>query len=418
MDGNAPQLLSISAFARRVGLAPSALRFYDDCGVLPPAHVDGASGYRFYQPEQEKRAVLLRELREADVPLPDVAVVLDGPREQAQRVLHAHLRRMLDRTERGRSAIEEILRSLPVTGSHAEARVGGAELASAIRQVVPATTSDEGFPVLGCVLVELGDGEVRLVATDRYRLSIRVLRSAAMHGDPRQILVRAADLVEIGPWAARNAEVTVEVDGGTARLRGAGECRVLPLFEGRFPSYREALSVLGPPEHRMIVDRLAFRDALLSRGDTSYVTVATAGDGLAVTIATAGDGPAARAGTGGPDPATSGGAATDGPAVCADTGEPGPATPGAAADGTGSTVADTNGTVSTVADTMRLAAICSGPPLRIAFDPATLIPALEAGVGPDVLLEVSTTTHPVIVRSADQGSFTTLVMPVATLSLG
>ncbi|MGW3361485.1 DNA polymerase III subunit beta family protein [Streptosporangium canum] len=386
MDGNAPQLLSISAFARRVGLAPSALRFYDDCGVLPPAHVDGASGYRFYQPEQEKRAVLLRELREADVPLPDVAVVLDGPREQAQRVLHAHLRRMLDRTERGRSAIEEILRSLPATGSHAEARVGGAELASAIRQVVPATSSDEDFPVLGCVLVELGDGEVRLVATDRYRLSIRVLHPAAMHGDPRQILVRAADLVEIGPWAARNTEVTVEVDGGAARLRGAGECRVLPLFEDRFPSYREALSALGPPEYRVIVDRLAFRDALLSRGDTSYVTVATAEDGLAVTIATAGDGPAARAGTGDPAPAAS----------------------GAAADGT----------VSTASDTIRLEAICSGPPLRIAFDPATLIPALEAGVGPDVLLEVSTATHPVIVRSADQGSFTTLVMPVAPLSLG
>lgn len=409
MDGNAPQLLSISAFARRVGLAPSALRFYGDCGVLPPAHVDGTSGYRFYRPEQERRAVLLRELREADVPLPDVAVVLDGPREQAQRVLHAHLRRMLDKTERGRSAIEEILRSLPVTGAHAEARVGGAELASAIRQVVPATASDEDFPVLGCVLVELGDGEVRLVATDRYRLSIRVLHPAAMHGDPCQILVRAADLVEIGPWAARNAEVTVEVDGGAARLRGAGECRVLTLFEDRFPSYREALSALGPPEHRVIVDRLALRDALLSRGDTSYVTVATAGDGLAVTIATAGDGPAARDGTGGPDPATPGGAVAGRSAACAGTGG-GPVS-GTAAGGTASTASDAPGTV-------RLGAICSGPPLRIAFDPATLIPALEAGVGPDVLLEVSTATHPVIVRSADQGSFTTLVMPVAPLSLG
>ena len=200
----------------------------------------------------------------------------------------------------------------------------------------------------------------------------------------------------------------VEVDGGAARLRGAGECRVLTLFEDRFPSYREALSALGPPEYRMIVDRLAFRDALLSRGDTSYVTIATAGDGLAVTIATAGEGPAARAGTGGPGPAVPGGAATGGSAVCAGMDGPGPAGTGAAADGT----------VPTASDAIRLEAICSGPPLRIAFDPATLIPALEAGVGPDVLLEVSTATQPVIVRSADQGSFTTLVMPVAPLSLG
>ncbi|WP_435848027.1 MerR family DNA-binding transcriptional regulator [Streptomyces decoyicus] len=40
------ELLTIGAFARRVGLAPSALRFYDDCGVLRPARVDAVTGYR------------------------------------------------------------------------------------------------------------------------------------------------------------------------------------------------------------------------------------------------------------------------------------------------------------------------------------------------------------------------------------
>ncbi|MFF8322986.1 MerR family transcriptional regulator [Streptomyces bobili] len=52
MDGTT-ELLSISAFARRVGLAPSALRFYDDCRVLRPAWVDGTTGYRFYSTAQE-----------------------------------------------------------------------------------------------------------------------------------------------------------------------------------------------------------------------------------------------------------------------------------------------------------------------------------------------------------------------------
>ncbi|MFG2826586.1 MerR family DNA-binding transcriptional regulator [Streptomyces sp. NPDC048434] len=40
------ELLTIGTFARRVGLAPSALRFYDDCGVLRPARVDAVTGYR------------------------------------------------------------------------------------------------------------------------------------------------------------------------------------------------------------------------------------------------------------------------------------------------------------------------------------------------------------------------------------
>nr|WP_308402584.1 MerR family transcriptional regulator [Streptomyces sp. TBY4] len=50
---------------RRVGLAPSALRFYDDCRVLRPAWVDGTTGYRFYSPAQEAPTAVLRSLREA-----------------------------------------------------------------------------------------------------------------------------------------------------------------------------------------------------------------------------------------------------------------------------------------------------------------------------------------------------------------
>ncbi|MGW0916640.1 hypothetical protein ACWD1Z_33680, partial [Streptomyces sp. NPDC002784] len=52
-------------------------------------------------------------------------------------------------------------------------------------------------------------------------------------------------------------------------------------------------------------------------------------------------------------------------------------------------------------------------PLTNEADQALLAPALEASVGPDVLLEISAADRPVVVRSADQGSFTTLVMPVA-----
>ncbi|ETK32924.1 hypothetical protein [Microbispora sp. ATCC PTA-5024] len=39
-------------------------------------------------------------------------------------------------------------------------------------------------------------------------------------------------------------------------------------------------------------------------------------------------------------------------------------------------------------------------------------PALTAGVGPDVMLEISRPGLPVVVRSADDSEFTTLVMPV------
>ncbi|MEU7602874.1 MerR family transcriptional regulator [Streptomyces sp. NPDC041003] len=210
MDGTT-QLLSISAFARRVGLAPSALRFYDNCRVLRPAWVDGATGYRFYSPAQETRAALLRGLREAGLPLAEVTVVLDGPEREGREVLERHLERMRDQTQTAKAAIALALRSLSNAGAMTEARIGGVELASAVRQVVPAAASDAEHPALGCVLIEIDDGEVRLVATDRYRLSMRVLRPAALDGGPCRLLVHAADLIEFGQWAARFHQITIQV---------------------------------------------------------------------------------------------------------------------------------------------------------------------------------------------------------------
>ena len=69
--------LTISEFARLVGLAPSALWFYDDCGLLPPAEVDATNGYRYYDRSQAERARLLRDLRERYGSDPDRQAVYD-----------------------------------------------------------------------------------------------------------------------------------------------------------------------------------------------------------------------------------------------------------------------------------------------------------------------------------------------------
>ena len=355
MDGTT-ELLSISAFARRVGLAPSALRFYDDCCVLRPAWVDTATGYRFYSPAQEARAALLRSLREAGLPLAEVTVVLDGPEREGREVLERHVERMRDQTQTAKAAITLALHSLSTAGSMTKARIGGVELASAVRQVVPAAASDVEHPALGCVLIEIDDGEIRLVATDRYRLSMRVLRPAALDGEPCRLLVRTADLIEFGQWAARVHQVTLRVGPDGTRARSTSDSRVLVTVDDRFPAYREMLSALAPPEYRVIVDRLALRDAINSHGDARRIALSFADDKLTISL---------------PDHSS---AATL-PAVCHE-----------------------------------------DLPERIGFDPAVLAPALEASVGPDVLLEISAADRPVVVRSADQGSFTTLVMPAALTS--
>ncbi|MFD5733577.1 MerR family transcriptional regulator [Streptomyces sioyaensis] len=383
-------LLTIGAFARCVGLAPSALRFYDDCGVLRPARVDAVTGYRRYGAGQAARAVQLRQLRAAGLPLVDVAVVLDGPADAAHDVLRAHLERTRRTADEARAVVEGFLRE--ATGDPqpraSRARVGGAEFASAVRQVAPAAATGrtrQDFPVLGCVLLELLDGEVRFVATDRYRLALRVLRPMAFDGVPRRVLIGAGTAWSLAEWAVRQATVEVECAGGTAgvRLRSGADSRELPEGTGDwpsgegdaegFPDYRLMLEDRETGRHRVIVDRADLRDAVTGRaGAVSLSVGAVRGD-------------AAEAG--------------------------GPVDPGEVRD-TGGSAAGQLEVVGGDRGPVRLRAVHTGPGLGIAFDPAVLVPALEAGVGPDVLLEIASADRPVVVRSADQGSFTTLVMPV------
>lgn len=78
-----PETLTIGEFGRRSGLSHKALRLYDLSGLLPPAHVDPATGYRHYSAEQLARARRISLLRQLEMPLATVAEVLAGTDEQA-----------------------------------------------------------------------------------------------------------------------------------------------------------------------------------------------------------------------------------------------------------------------------------------------------------------------------------------------
>ncbi|MFD8980910.1 MerR family transcriptional regulator [Streptomyces sp. NPDC059564] len=347
-----PELMGISTFGRLVGLAPSALRFYDDCRVLLPAHVDPATGYRYYAETQRARATLLRGLRAAGLALPDVVTVLDGPPERARRVLERHRRTVRESGRAADAAVRAVLETLPAGPARTEVTLGGPELASAVRQVAPAAGRDPEHPVLGCVLVEFDEDEVRFVATDRHRLSLRTLRPAAVTGPPGRLLVEAPALAALGAWAARAAEVTLTAGppGTPLTVSHPGGSRELPVSEGTYPAYRDmlaALEALPVPVHRVVVDRVALLGALDACGERPAVALELGPDRLRVADAEL-------------------------PAVCGE-----------------------------------------ATPVRVGFDPAVLAGALEASVGPDVLLEIPATARPALVRSADQGTFTTLVMPVA-----
>jgi len=88
-------LVSIGDFSRMTHLSVKALRFYHDQGLLEPARIDPASGYRFYDPGQVPVAQVIRRFRDLDMPLDQVRAVLRAPDvETRTKEIIAHLSSM------------------------------------------------------------------------------------------------------------------------------------------------------------------------------------------------------------------------------------------------------------------------------------------------------------------------------------
>jgi MerR family redox-sensitive transcriptional activator SoxR len=72
-------LLTISQVARRVGLRPSAIRYYEQIGVLPPAH--RVSGQRRYEEAALYRLATLQRARQIGFRLDEIRQLFFGFRK-------------------------------------------------------------------------------------------------------------------------------------------------------------------------------------------------------------------------------------------------------------------------------------------------------------------------------------------------
>ncbi|GAA8844860.1 MerR family transcriptional regulator [Helicobacter pylori] len=71
-----PDLMSIGDFSSRSRLSVRMLRHYGEHGILVPADVDAASGYRRYAPEQLADAAHVRRLRDVGFTVSAISVLL------------------------------------------------------------------------------------------------------------------------------------------------------------------------------------------------------------------------------------------------------------------------------------------------------------------------------------------------------
>jgi PPM family protein phosphatase len=75
-------LIAIGEFSELSGLSSRRLRTYAAEGLLVPAAIDPASGYRYYSLDQLPTARLIEALRQADIPLAEIGTFLRTPSQQ------------------------------------------------------------------------------------------------------------------------------------------------------------------------------------------------------------------------------------------------------------------------------------------------------------------------------------------------
>ena len=247
-------------------------------------------------------------------------------------------------------------------------------LASALRQVVRAASSDDARPLLTGVLIAPEGTGVRLVATDSYRLALRDIEGSDAFVGTSQILVPARALAELQRLSglgsgSKGADAAGDSDDETGTTVGlsigdhdvtftAGDVKVSTrLLDGTYPDYRQLIPASYP--NRLHVGKDSLLDALrrvrlLVRDNTTPVRLSMRHGGVDLTVVS-------------------------------------------------QEVGDASETVD---------ADFEGEDLTIAFNPTYLIDGVEAVAGDEVLLETVDATKPATVRASEETDFRYLLMPV------
>ncbi len=237
-----------------------------------------------------------------------------------------------------------------------------ADLADALRQVVPAASGDDARPILTGVLFAAEEGGLRLVATDSYRLAIRDLPGTSILRDDQTVLVpsRALREVERALGSATGLtlrlgerEATFEIEGGDAQRTTRITTR---LIEGEFPNYRGLIPPSYPNQLTVGRDQLldAVRRVKLMAREAIPVRLSMSADGVELIAITQDIGQASE----------------------------------------------------------QVDAGYEGTDLTVAFNPEYLLEGVDAAGGDEVVLHTTDAQKPAVLRGTDGSTFLYLLMPV------
>ncbi len=230
----------------------------------------------------------------------------------------------------------------------------GSTLATALGQVAPAASRDETRPVLTGVLLEGEGSQLRVVATDSYRLAVREIAVDGVDGT--KVLIPARAVVEVGRLAATEQSVRLEIGSAQAGFHLGDVMIQSRLIEGEFPAYRQLLPEDLPS--KLSVNKGPFLEALkrvaVLAQDATPVFLEVGSDGIRLTCS---------------------------------------------AQGLGEGTEDVEGDY-------------TGEDMRVAFNAAYLEAGMVAAESEDVVVDFTDSQRPALIHAPDDRDFLYLLMPI------
>lgn len=132
-------------------------------------------------------------------------------------------------------------------------------MASMVRQVSKAVSRDEARPILTGVLLIMDGTEIRMVATDSYRLAIRTSHTETPVAERVEVVVPGKALEDVPKIASSSDTVTMGVAENQIVFSFGETTYVTRRIEGAFPNYRQLVPEEG--DTTVTIDRAEFAEA-------------------------------------------------------------------------------------------------------------------------------------------------------------
>ncbi len=234
--------------------------------------------------------------------------------------------------------------------------LASAQLAEALKQVVPAASNDDSRPPLTGVLFASENGGLRLVATDSYRLAMRDVPGVSVLPEGQSVLIPSRALSELNRILGQGEKVELRLGEREASFHVGSVDLITRLIEADFPNYRGLIPDSHP--NSLTVSREELLDALrrvkLLAREATPIRLEMSADGLELAAVTQDVGTARE----------------------------------------------------------QLEGTYDGNPLTVAFNPQYLLEGIEVSTSDEIVLSTIDELRPAVVRMPGTDDFLYLLMPV------